>query len=296
MELIEVDPGIYYDVPFATYCNWAAVNNSRLGWLDRSPAHYRANVGIESTKALKLGRFIHAGQLEPATVPKLYAVMPAYERDIDNKTKSGEPSLSKGTTFYRFKRKEFMERNTDKEIIAQEHFDMLLGVLGSIANHAMAARYLQGKAEVSICWRDVDTGVLCKARIDAVDMQTQIGLTDLKSIESAADFSRSMEVYRYHRQFAFYRDGWATLTKHRVPFRVVCVEKKPPYAVRAAAIHPNAINAGREDYKSKLAIVRECLDDGCWPGYDDPEFFDLPERFYAAKPMELIVGGEVVTI
>ncbi len=294
---IEIEPGVYDDVPFEVYCRWSAVNNSRLKWLNKSAAHFASNASIEPTKALRLGRLIHSGKLEPETVPELYAVMPAFELDPNNRTQNGKPSTSKTTTFYKDLAAAFIDENPGKEIVPQEYYDLMLGVVKSLDKHPRAVEYLLGKTEVSICWIDPDTGLKCKARIDVLQSP---GITDLKSVADASDFAKSMADYDYHRQFAFYQDGWsiASGSGELVPVRVVAVEKAEPYASCSAPIAERALIEGRENYKSKLSIVRCCIDNDSWPGYEQPDAFDLPEWFYRnqSRPVDIVVGGQTLEV
>jgi hypothetical protein len=84
------DVGIYYGVSFAEYCEWDAINHSRLQRIDKSPLHCHANPTRETSQAMRLGQLVHAGKLEPHSVDERYAVMPQYELMHGNVTAKGE--------------------------------------------------------------------------------------------------------------------------------------------------------------------------------------------------------------
>ena len=71
-------PGVYDGVPFAEYLTWPYVNNSSLGPLNKSPAHYRSAKESEraDTDAFRLGRLAHCTALEIHRIGEVYVVEP----------------------------------------------------------------------------------------------------------------------------------------------------------------------------------------------------------------------------
>ena len=161
-------PGIYEDIPFDTYLKWDAISNSRLKLATDSLAHYKAGWQGEESGAMRFGSLVHAGKLEPLEVAKRFAVMPSYETDPQNTTKDGEPSVSKSSKYYKFKKQEFLEANADKTIVEEKTYDEMIGTIRSLAQNEKAVDVLDGAGpvEVSIVWQDPDTGLNCKARFD----------------------------------------------------------------------------------------------------------------------------------
>lgn len=279
-------PGIYRDIPFEEYLAWPAISNSRLNLARRSLLHFRENPAKE-TPSLSVGRFIHAGILEPLSIPMRYAVMPQYELDAANVTAKGERSTSTATKYYKGKVEEFEVSHPGKEIVEQSVYENLLGIARALHASERARRYLgePGEAEVSLLWRDPDTGLLLKARIDFLNS----AINDLKTCQDAILFSRSIANYGYHRQGGHYQNGLKQLTGETRPFRLIAVEKTRPWGNRAAELDQASIDAGKDEIKRTLAAIAEAERTGRFPGYSDPEAWSLPSFYEAEKDF---VGSE----
>ena len=104
----DISPGIYTGVSFDDYCQWDAVNHSKLVRIDKSPLHAKTPIDLSQSKSIRFGHLVHSGRLEPDSVESRYAVMPAYELMSENTTGKGEPSTSTATTFVKDSRKAFI--------------------------------------------------------------------------------------------------------------------------------------------------------------------------------------------
>lgn len=269
-------PGIYRNIPFEEYLAWPALSNSRINLARRSLLHFKEQVSKENP-TLSFGRFIHAGILEPLTIPMRYAVMPPFEFDEGNTTDKGAPSTSKATKYYKAKAAEFAKVNAGKEIVEQADYDNLLGIARSLAASPRARSYLTepGEAEVSLLWEDDDTGLLCKARVDFLNS----AINDLKTCADAMMFSKSIANYGYHRQGAHYQNGCSKLIGEILPFRLIAIEKTQPWGNRAAELDNKAIEAGRSELRETLLAIKRAKETGRFPSYEDPETWSLPS-FY----------------
>lgn len=288
------DPGIYLDVPFETYLSWPAVSNSRLNMARRSLLHFREQV-IKETEALRLGRFIHCGVLEPLAIPMRYVVMPSFELDPDNVTKAGKPSTSTATDYYDSKVKAFKAANEGKEIVDKSDYDILIGISKGLMRSPKAKQYLseRGDAEVSMVWIDKETGLRCKARADLLNS----GINDLKSCQDCMGFAKSIATYGYHRQAAHYIGGYRELTGETKPFRLIAVEKTSPFGVRAAELNEDAIDVGESEVREAMRSIAEAYELNQWPCYEDPTSWCLPSYYVGNdEPIELTIGGQKVTI
>lgn len=281
-------PGIYEDVPFEDYLSWNAVSNSRLNQARRSLAHFKAQTTIEPSSEMKLGSLVHTGKLEPLSIAQRYVVMPAFEQDPDNKTGKGDRSTSKATAYYKAKVEAFELVNSGKEIVTQDQYDKMLGCVDGIARNERAARWLNtpGPVEVSIVWQDPTTGIFCKARIDKAAADWSI-IVDLKTTRDASEFERSIANFGYHRQAAHYTRGVEVLTGTRPKFGVAAIETSEPFCCRAAPVKASAINAGRREIDELLAAIADAYETDNWPGYDDPDEWDLPS-WYATNQEQSI--------
>jgi hypothetical protein len=112
----------------------------------------------------------------------------------------------------------------------------------------------------------------------------------------AMDFARSMARLGYYRQGAFYVDGMRVLTGALYEFALVVAEREAPFGVRAAPLHPDAIAAGRLEYRELLLRIAEAQKTGRWSGYEDPDFWTLPDWAMGGEPVELSIGGRALAI
>jgi len=290
----EIEPGIYFDIPFAAYLAWPFVNNTLLTQAARSMAHFRfAEQAIDGkpTSAMQFGSLVHAGILEP----KLLAVMPCFEDGIRRKDGS-EYANPKATTAYKNRVAEFESANVGKRIVTAAEFESIRGIRESLARHDRAAEYLDdGPVEVSIVWDNLDSGIRCKARLDKWS-EVSHRIVDLKTTRDASDFERSIRKYRYHRQAAFYSDGMHALSGQVHEFAIVAVETDLPFCVRAAPVSDEALEAGRDEYKRLLQDIAECRSSCHWPGYSDPDYWELPAWFRSEESVSLNVSGQTVTL
>ena len=254
------EPGIYEGIAFAEYCAWPFVNNSSLSAALKSGAHYKSYVEQQQHRnekrdsmALMMGRFLHAGCFEPHTLLMNYVVQPATLYDFVTTVNGDEPANPANTKEGRKRLSEWKQTVDGKEVVTQEDLDTLAGVLQSINTNRVARDCVShaGPAEVSIVWDDRLTGVRCKARIDKWDPRRNL-IADLKSTQDACDFNKSIGRYSYHRQAAFYQDGIEAVTQQAHQCWFVPVEKVPPYVCRAAQIHEDSVDAGREQYQQAL--------------------------------------------
>ena len=250
------EPGVYHNVPFDEYCNWVWMSHSTLKWGLVSMEHLRAAVDgllpIPDTNAMRIGRLLHAGVLEPLTMLQDYVVMPRYELDSENKTKQGKPTESKATSYYKERVAEFEEVNASKQIVLKSEYETIAGVAAKIASDERCQSYLtNGVAEVSFVWDDPETGVRCKGRADY--WQASIGLVvDLKKHDNPKPFTTVMANLNYHQQLAFYADGLALASGKEVNTGVlVAIESEPPFSIQAAPITGSCWYQGRKQYKEE---------------------------------------------
>ncbi len=267
IERISIKPGIYPGVPFCTYLQWEAVNNTFLTILQtRSPAHavYYRDHPQPPTLALEQGKILHALSLEPGTFYDKYIVAPK----VDKRTKAGKERWA-----------EFVEQSGEKVVVVADDFRLAKIMSEAIQKHPAAKIFLaEGTPEVCMVWFDKKTGILCKARLDYYHRLFNM-VIDLKSTRDASEgaFSRAISTYNYHQQAAFYSDGAATLMEEIQHFLYIAAEKTPPYAVACYQLNDDSIEAGRRAYRRALHKCKQCMDADKWPAYsEDPEMIDIP--------------------
>lgn len=280
-------PGVYEGVSFADYCDWDAINHSRLARIDKSPLNTQVGPDFSGSSAIRFGQLVHTGRLEPDSVSKRYVVMPAFELEKGNLTKDGEQSKSKSTNYYKNKKKAFLKKNASKTVIDQAEYNDLQNALDAINGCSKAVESLTGgSAEVSIVWNDPATGLRCKARIDYLKTDR---LTDLKTSRDdnnrplPESFEYSLGTYSYFTQAAWYQSGWEVLTGERLPFWFAVLGTGSPMQCVAAPVGEMSLRLGRDRNKERMALYKMCRDAGEFPGYESPAIFELPDKYFSSE-------------
>lgn len=260
-------PGIYRDVPAKFYHAWPAVSSSYLALFRNTPAHARYEMLHPSdSKAMRLGTAIHTAILEPADFGKRYMVSPSAtkrskaDRELWAKAEETWPGV---------------EFRPEEELTEIEEIAVL------VRAHPTVSRLLDTKLrELSIVWVDEETGLTCKARLDAVTRYAgYTWIVDLKTCEDASpsEFSRSIGRYCYHVKAAHYRTGLATLMPAERKFVWVAIEKKPPYGIAVYEVSDGLLAQGEEERYAYLAQWAKAKESDYWPSYPtDISPIDLP--------------------
>jgi exodeoxyribonuclease VIII len=251
------------------HANTDSVSKSMLDKIHKAPAclrDYLDCVQPEPTTAMQFGTVAHTAVLEPE---KLIC-----GPDIDRRTKAGKAAAEAFCDKY---------AEQDVVIVGPDVYYTLMEIAESVRRHPVAARILaQGEAEMSAF--GIVEDVRCKARPDWYDAKLGICL-DLKTCRGAgpSDFARSVANYRYHVQAAFYTDVMAADGFPIESFVFVAVESAPPFLVGVYVLDSEALEVGRAEYQQDLALYRECVESGTWPGLSERiELITLP-AFYKRR-------------
>jgi hypothetical protein len=138
------------------------------------------------------------------------------------------------------------------------------------SNTAAELLYGAGANEVSALW-DLG-GTLCKGRMDRITRWVGYHwVVDLKITKDARElaFGRQVVNFDYHGAAAWYLDGLNALSPGERRFAWVVVESEEPHGVKVYEPSDDALDQGRRQNAAALAIYRECLQTGEWPGYMD---------------------------
>lgn len=274
-------PGVYRDVPAATYFAWDAVNNSSLKHFIRSPAHYIASLVEEDEEAIEKNRgtICHGGLWEPARFAAEYAIGP----DVDLRTKAGKEEWSS-----------FADANPSKTLVRAKDGVAMEGVRRSVWSHPFASKLLssEGPCEVCLVWRDEITGLMCKARLDKVSLDYSY-IADLKTTGDARPdaFREQAHKLGYWRQSSWYLDACAKNGLSVDGFCIIAAEVEPPYALSVFVMEQEEIEIASLEVADALQGLAECKRTGIFPGYDPkPQPLMRPERVkarerWAAKEM-----------
>ena len=164
-------------------------------------------------------------------------------------------------------------RGEGKVPLLTYQLDIVRAIAGSIRAHPIAAAAFRGgEAEVTLTWRDRETGVPCKARPDYLPAHGS-WLVDLKTAASANPRSWRDQACRfgYHVRAAWYLDG-AQIVLGQAPaeYWFVIVEKEPPYLVSVIGFDEEALSWGRVANRKACEMFARAAAMNDWPGYREP--------------------------
>lgn len=244
-----------HSMAFEQYVAADGISKSMLDYLAHpyTPAHLRAHLDeprSEPTEAQLIGTITHRAIFEPDTMVGAFWVKP------------------EGMKFTTKEGKKWQDDHQDRQIVSADTAEKIRRMVQSVWAHPIAKRLLTGSSfERSLFAKD-EHGTLRKARLDVLTASGNM-LPDLKTCDSAApeDFEKTAWNYRYHVQAAYYLDICALLGIEREKFLFICVEKAAPYCVAVHEMHPILVEHGRKTYQRDLALYRQCVETGEWPGY-----------------------------
>lgn len=245
--------GLHYGVEDRVYRAWPSISQSQLKDCPTA-AHLRAKLEVYDegydSEALLFGRAVHAAIFEPAKYAESFRVGPC----DDKRSPAWKVFAESGGQLLRASQGEAIE-----------------AMATAVRAHKAAAKLIElpGHCEVSMLWRDKETGLECKGRVDRLPHAPI--LLDYKTTASADKdaFAASVWEYGYDMQAAYYVDGYAAATGEKPrPFVFIAQEKEPPYAV-AVWDAADWLSMGRERYGAQLKVISECRKSGVWPGYSD---------------------------
>ena len=268
------------DATFAEYAEWDAVNQSRLKLIEVSPKHYQANARAES-HAFNVGMSVHTAVLEPEQYPLEYVIYPG-------KTRRGKEWDA------------FKAANSDKEIVKENEYQHHLEISRAVRNDPVAGPLLtDGKPEVSILWETAH-GYDCKARIDWLKRDCIVDLKTAASV-NPSDFERAAYRYGYHTQASWYRHAVYVATGALLRFKIIVVEKTPPFDVAVYSLSDELLFEGEKRIAKSLAILHECMETDTWPGVSQGKELKLELPAWANINSDefvdsLIIAGEEVSL
>ena len=273
-----------YDQAAHVYRAMPGLNKSGIEKLLDCPLAYKLGLDQtdEPTPAMAFGTLVHSMILEPDTAPRLYHVMQASAT-----TKAGKAEKARAL-------------EEGKTIVSASDWERAKAMQERVKAHPAASWLLglQGKSEVSMFWEmPTEDGRTrqCKARADRI---AQVGggeiIIDLKTHSGAvspSEIERTVARFGYHRQAAWYCDGYERITgRPCAGFYFIFISTSAPYLVTAGKMGDEAQAIGWGDCLKAEKILHECEKSGKWPGYADQLVeFDVPAWIYkqAAEEMNI---------
>jgi hypothetical protein len=294
-----MEPGIYPGVAFEDYLKIDAINKSGLDQMARTPRHFWAKFlspdrePEKPSDAFRLGHAIHAAALEPKKFAEKFRVAPdpkdypnalVTADDYKNACKSaglpvsGSREVLKARLLENKIEVQFFEEIEKElsqfEILSVKEMRVCLAIAKNMQSSAAAQiLFSTGTPEAVMIWIDPETGLKCKARADWLTFGENSYIFDLKSTQDASPdaFSRSIFNYGYHRQAAWYLDGFLHASGGQTPagFIFGAWETFFPFEVAYHLADEAMIERGREENRKYLNLYAECRRNNEWPGYPE---------------------------
>lgn len=271
-------PGFHH-IPDAEYHALRFCSKHSLDVLHHSTPmhllHERENP-TPPTEAMLLGSAVHCLLLEPTEFERRHPVA----GKCCKSTAKGDPCKNTGVAmlegqWYCGVHIKGFGQHADRPdgAISDEQYVAVTKMRDAVIKHASAEKLLSmvGENELAAIWeRD---GITCKLKADGYRESHRLPgiIFDIKTTASAsrAEFERSIANYGYHRQAAWYLDGFARLGRPVENFVFICVEKAAPYGVAVYRLLDDAIEIGRAENDRLFALYAECERSNNWPGYSN---------------------------
>jgi exodeoxyribonuclease VIII len=259
--------GAHFNVSFEEYSRWEATNWHTLEPFRRSPKHARFSMDRpqDATKSMILCGAFHTAILEPVKFDRIYSVMPDFDGNHNSKA-------------YKDKKNAWLENHSEAVTIDTKELARLRAMQRELSAHPVASAILKarGRNEISIVWKDKDTGELCKGRIDRLcripaaflDPNASgevLALVDFKGTAFIDRFDNEVAKFGYFGQIAMYEDGLKTIEPASITPMIVAIEDVPPFDI---AVHTcaDAVEHGRRLYRRLLDELIRCRKAKSWPG------------------------------
>lgn len=254
-------PGVYPNVPAATYHQWAAVSGSMMkpaavSMLDLR--HSMDNPSDEGTDATDTGTLLHACLLEGATFDDLVEPGPINERtgrEYGYDTAKWQEALADA-------------KSRGKMLMGPEKRVGIESMVAAARANADIRNMLASKAEreVSIVWTHPAHGFACKARLD-LWLRGEHGFAcNVKTTRLWSDdeLRRDNLNRGYHRSAAWHLDGIKAATGEEPRHYFAYVRNYAPYAACVFYAEDAMIQCGREEMDRLTRDLARSLESGAW--------------------------------
>jgi len=191
-----------------------------------------------------------------------------------------------------------------RTLVRAKDFEAVKAMAASLRRSPqVGGAFCDGLPEVSLIWKDTETGVYLKSRPDWMPNDpARSFLQDYKTARSIAPekLSRDAFGYGYHLQAAMQVDAVkAVLGVDALGIAHICQEKEPPFLAELRMFTAEQIDYGRRRYRQAIRLFAECWNAHlagksarvAWPGYTpEPQFFTTP--IYIQREMENAEHGD----
>jgi hypothetical protein len=221
---------------------------------------YRLDHPRGDTPTLRSGRTAHTAVFEPDRFALEYAVFKGPRR-------AGKAWEA------------FEAAHAGDTILKVDEYERCIAIRDAVRNHPIAGPYLaKGRSEFSIRWKDPDTQLACKARLDFVS-DSKPALVDLKTTRSIVypHFAATAYKLGYHCQLGYYQWGLKLALGLELPVKVIAVESEPPHDVAVFEYGEPELGMGLLEAQSLLIKLGFHREKQTWPGmYDEEQVLEFP--------------------
>lgn len=255
------------------YFDHPAISNTKLGWFDESPAHFKYYLDNKQPdrEAYLIGSVAHCSLLEPDKLKLRY--------HIHDESKRPEPDKNNNSKKNKEWKAEIIAAYPNKKLITLEEHEVVMRMMEVLQKHSFVQELLVGcEFEKEVYWTDPETGIECKKKVDG---DGKIHRIDYKTAESAKPKKwqkAAWNNYVYQRQVGFYD---LDVPKE---FYMIVQEKKPPFAVSVHRCTQPLIDYGKNEAMKILHKIKACQKYDLWPGYEaeifKPEGTDREQQYF----------------
>lgn len=260
-----IKPGIYTTLSSEEYhSHKESISRSALMDFMRSAYTYWAKhlnadrQKRDATPQMELGTSFHTLILEPQRFDEEYVMKP-------------EPVLLKNVgreAYEAYKNVVSYLENTDKKVLSADDWKNLMAMRDKLhSNKEVVELLANARIENSFFWQDKESGLLLKARPDALHENI---ILDLKTTFDASPraFQNDMVKGGYHIQFAMIRNAVEALEGRRIEnFINIVIENKYPYNMAIYIVDEAAVDVGQEKYKQALIELKEAKETNYYADY-----------------------------
>lgn len=271
--------------------------------------YYSPNRTNDSSPAQALGTLTHCLTLEPGEFASRYIVAPTASRTstdgcdalIEFYTATCEDRFLETPEFLGGKLAdkrsyisalEALLTGAGFSLVSQSDLDAATQMhanLWKIPGIAAVLSHPLCQTEVTILWRDPETGLSCRVTLDIMVPPCPAFpcgiILDLKTTKDASfdAFRRDIEKYNYHWQADYYRRGFTALYGTVPPYGWAAVENTEPYLAAFYECEEDFMTIARREYLPLLVAISRAMETGVWPGYPiEPQKMG-PSKWLARK-------------
>lgn len=229
----------------------------------RNPEYDRA--AKEETEALILGRAVHYYLLGMPHYDGAFAIPPSETPDAKGKP---QPWSMRFDSAKRWVADAIAEGKT---VLTVEQAEKIKGMALRLKREPLVQHgALTGYPEITMTWRDRETGVWLLSRPDVIPNHSG-DFVDLKTIGyGVVDYGnlvRAIAEHAYHQQAALCAEGFEMLTGERLKsFSFYFVESKRPHCARMVMLQDADLVLGIRQNRNALRRFVQALNTGHWPG------------------------------